>query len=535
MRSPAQAIAWEFSRRHGRGAVAIVTYFVGLGLFRLVMRARGQAIELDELQMALVLTIPMTTAFIYFLAVFSFGLGGDLAARQSMFPARFFALPVTTADLTAWPMVYGCAVIVTLWAAIRLIGPWPSTVHVPGIWPGLLAASLLAWTQALTWMPYPVPGLRVIATILWLGAIDTIVILAMHFHAGEFVMLALLAPNVPLAYVVARRAVARSRRGDIPDWSRRMRGDGVRGYGTRAASRRFRSAADAQTWFEWRRHGRRLPALVAILLPFEAVLLFTFRDTPALVLETVLAMLATPAFMAGFVAASVSDSSLQGFAGTRPMSTAVLTASPVRAASWSTGATWMLVCVAVPLALVASGTLPIVIERARATQTVFGTPRSIAILLGGFVGFVLWTWKRLVQGLYLGLTGREWLIKGYALLTLSLLTLVGPVLWLAGNRRIISAVWDGLPWIFGVLVALKMAAVCWTGVRLFRQRLVSDRALVIGAACWTASVFVLDAVFVWFVDTPYVPHYMLMLMAILAVPLARISAAPVALASNRHQ
>ena len=45
----------------------------------------------------------------YFLAVFSFGLAGDLAARQSIYPARMFTLPVTTAALAGWPMLYGTA------------------------------------------------------------------------------------------------------------------------------------------------------------------------------------------------------------------------------------------------------------------------------------------------------------------------------------------------------------------------------------------------------------------------------------------
>ena len=36
--------------------------------------------------------------------------------------------------------------------------------------------------------------------------------------AHPFVMVAFLAPQVPLAYLVARFAVARARRGDVPDW-----------------------------------------------------------------------------------------------------------------------------------------------------------------------------------------------------------------------------------------------------------------------------------------------------------------------------
>jgi hypothetical protein len=40
---------------------------------------------------------------------------------------------------------------------------------------------------------------------------------------------------------------------------------------------------------------------------------------------------------------------------------------------------------------------------------------------------------------------------------------------------------------------------------------------------------------VWMLDTPHIPHYLLLLLAILAIPLARLSAAPLALAWNRHR
>src|SRR2546421_8956613 len=162
--------------------------------------------------------MPLVATFTYFLAVFTFGLDGDLAARQSMYPARLFTLPVTTAALSGLPMLYGSACMMILWLLTRAFALWPSGILVPWIWPALMAASLLAWTQALTWMPYPLPGLRIIVAVLWLGTIDTIAILALHFNARESLMLGILAPQIPLAYLVARFAVARARRGDVPDW-----------------------------------------------------------------------------------------------------------------------------------------------------------------------------------------------------------------------------------------------------------------------------------------------------------------------------
>ena len=63
----------------------------------------------------------------------------------------------------------------------------------------------------------------------------------------------------------------------------------------------------------------------------------------------------------------------------------------------------------------------------------------------------------------------------------------------------------------------------------------SDRTLVAGAALWSGVVLALYGVFVWLLSTPLFPRYVLALVAILAIPLARLSAAPLALAWNRHR
>src|SRR5439155_26745811 len=143
----------------------------------------------------------------------------------------------------------------------------------------------------------------------------------------------------------------------------------------------FPSAARAQTWFEWRQHGRSLPWLVAILLPFELALLFAFSDTPVLVVETLLFVLFTPPFMAAFVAATVSKST--PFTATRPLTSASLIAAKLRATIWSTLATWLLVLVAIPFALRLSGTAPVVIEWGHRLIEAVGRPRAVAIVLLG--------------------------------------------------------------------------------------------------------------------------------------------------------
>ena len=544
MRTAAAAIAWELRTRHRWGLRALAAALAVMAALKVAIVVSGRAVTIDSaVAFALVDVVPLTTIFFYFLAMFSYGLAGDIAARPSMFPARLYTLPVTTAALAGWPMLYGTSAMAILWGLARLLAVWPADVDVPMVWPGLLAASLLAWLQALTWMPYPLAGMRVIVTVVCLTMLDAVVFTALENRVREGVMLLILAPNIPLAYVAARIAVARGRRGDVPDWHG-LPARLARLAGLRARRRdRFSSSARAHAWFEWRRHGRSLPALVALLLPFELGMLFLIGETPALVFYTLAAVLLTPAFMAGFVAATVSRPNPHGrdayglspFIATRPVSTAALIAAPLKTTVASTLAAWALVLVAIPLGLWLSETAPTVIDRARRFSDAVGPPRAIVVALLGLGGLVLWTWKRLVQSLFIGLTGREWLIKGNVFFTLSLLCAAGPVIYWIGNRAVIAWLWDWIVRVLAVLVFLKMCAVIWIGTRLSGQQLVSDRTLVTGAACWCAAVFGLWGLLVWLADSALMPRYAFGLVAILAIPLARLAAAPLALAWNRHR
>jgi hypothetical protein len=532
MRSAAAAIAWKFRRRHRWGLLAVAAYLLVIAVIRMVIHR----VHIDDAQsFALVVVVPLTATFMYFLALFSFGLSGDLSARRSMYPARMFTLPVTNGALAAWPMLYGAAAMAILWAATRLFALWPSDAEVPMIWPALLAASLLAWTQALTWMPYALPGLRVIITVLWLAAIDAIVLIALNSKASELVMLAILAPHVPLAFVTARFAIARARRGDEPDW----RPVFLR-LGRIALLRRrrepFRSPARAQTWLEWRQHGRSLPALVGIVLPFALALLFVFRDTPVVVFELLIATLLTPPLMATFAAATVSGSNLTRFVATRPLTSASLIAAKLKVTIGSTLATWLLVLIAIPLALKLSGTSPLVIERMHRFVEVVGAPHAAAAMLLVFAALLGATWKQLVQSLYIGMSGREWLVKGSVFLALVFLGVIVPAgHWVITNKGLIALLWNAGGCILAILVSFKLTAAASIAVRLYDRQLLSDRALVLGALLWSATVFAVYGVLAWTFPDVLLRRYVLALIAILAVPLARLSAVPLALAWNRHR
>ena len=545
MRSPAAAIAWQFRQAHRVGFIGLVTYVLVLAATKLVVLTIGQPVRLDSPQsFAFVVVIPFTAAFTYFLAVFSYGMAGDLAARRSMYPARMLTLPVTTAALTAWPMLYGSSAMALLWVATKYFALWPTDMDVPVVWPAVLAAVLLAWTQTLTWMPYGLPGLRVIVAVLWLAAIDAAALLALHYRAHELEMVAILAPQFALAYLAARVAVARARRGHVPDWRGAFAWLARVGRPTAIGRGNFSAPVGAQTWFEWRRCGTSLPVWVAILLPFELSLLLLAGSVPVLVFTILLGVLLTPPIMAAFAAATVRTSNPRAgdsygvtpFIATRPLTSAELVAAKLTASMWSTAAAWLLVLIAIPLALTLSGTAPVVMSQARWLVGAVGTSRAIVLVLLALSGLIVSTWKRLVQSLYVGLTGRVWLIKGSVFVILSLLFLIGPLIQLLVEHEALRAsLWEALPGILAVLACVKLAAAGWIATRLHRRRLLSDRVLLAGAAAWCVVVLALFGVLAWFVDTPFLPRYVLVLLAILAIPLTRLSAAPLALAWNRHR
>ncbi len=546
MRSPALAIAWEFRQRHRTALIALATYALAFVAVRLLILGPGEPLTLDPPNgIAGAVIVPLSTAFMYFLAVFSFGLGGDMAARPPPFPARMFTLPVTTQALAGWPMLFGTAAVASLWLVTAPFVRWSWGLDLPLVWPALLGAVFLAWTQVLTWTAYGLPGLRIMVAVLWLAALDVVVVVAVQLRVPEPWLVAMLAPQLPLAYLAACFVVARARRGDVPDWR------GVFARTPRIAHPQsprqdpFPSPTRAQAWFEWRQHGRVLPALVGILLPFELGLLYLARHEPPVLVEiTLVAALLTPPFMAGFTAAIAGrpgpgggDSSGVTLTATRPLSSAALVAAKLQAATWSTLVAWLLVLVAVPLALALSGTWPMVADGVTEVIEIFGRPRTIVIALLGFSGLLASTWKQLVQSLCIGLTGRAWIVRTSVLLRLSLLVIVWPIGdWVVGNGKVLAALWDTWPWVLTTLVSFKLSTAFWVVSRLHRARLLSDRALVAAAAAWLTVVLALYAVLVWLVSTPpLVPRYLPALVAILAVPLARLSAAPLALAWSRHR
>lgn len=539
MRSPAAAVAWELHHRQRWYLMALAAYVLVLGLIKPLYLGPEQTLDLGD-GFAAFAIVPFSVTFMYCIAVFTFGMTGDLAARQSIYPSRMFTLPVSTAALAGWPMLYGAATMATLWLVVMVLARWPWQMELPVVWPAFLGAVVLAWMQVFTWMPYGIRGLRVITAITVLVSLDTSVILAINYRWSEASLVAILAPQLPLAYLCACAVVARARRGDVPDWSLSRARAGAERF-----LRPFHSSDAAQLWFEWRRHGRSLPLLVGIVVPFElSVLFISGYGSRWFVFEVLTWILLTPILMAAFAGATVSKANpfardvygLPPFIATRPITSAAMIAAKLKVAAWSTLAAWLVLLVAIAIGFTWSGADSVLVDWTDRFVTRVGLSRAIVaavIVLGMLISL---TWTMLVQGLFIGLTGRQWLVRTIGMGALVVLMAIGPVFeWIADHVEVQRWLWDWWPLLPAALVGVKTMAAIWTAMRLSQGDVISDRVMVVGAATWLLAVAILYGAFVWWVDTELIPRYVLALIAILVVPLVRVSAAPLALDWNRHR
>jgi hypothetical protein len=150
---------------------------------------------------------------------------------------------------------------------------------------------------------------------------------------------------------------------------------------------------------------------------------------------------------------------------------------------------------------------------------------------------VLLTWRLLVDNLWIGLTGRVWIFRGSLLAFGIGLTFASVVLaeLISKKSDLFEQIRAGLVWWASGAVLLKLLVTGGLVRAILRRGLLKPATLVRGLGLWllvTAGLFVLA----WAAVRPdWVPVSWLALGAVLCVPLARIVAAPLALAWNRHR
>jgi hypothetical protein len=222
------------------------------------------------------------------------------------------------------------------------------------------------------------------------------------------------------------------------------------------------------------------------------------------------------------------------FVARRPVSGNFLIAAKLKVAFASTAAAWAMVVIATPLALRFSGAMPVVGELIDRFIEIFGAARSLFVLLLGVLALIAATWKQLVQSLCIGMTGRPWLVKGSVFATLSAITILDLTAgWTITDSHRFAVAWNAIPEVVAVAAAVKVIAALVVIRRLRARRLFSDRELLAAVFYWDAAVFALFALLEWSVPGLLVRGALLLSFSILAVPLVRLAAAPLAVSRNR--
>ena len=475
------------------------------------------------------------------------------------FPARSFTLPITSLRLVAIPMVFGVSVIELfglLWTTFIRIFEGRSAFF------GVLLGALLVWSQTVLWLPAS-RALRLAALgTVWI----TFAYLALTsvmpqeilpwFLKGNTVM-GLLVGSAPLAFVLSWILVTRQRSGGFsrhPVYAQIERIAGI----LPGRTRNFASPATAQYWLEWRRSGYPLPVLVGVLLIATLLMMRGTAGLPPGEIKDVreglvvwsLVMPIILAFLLGKLLCKpdfwTSDLVVPPFIAAKPLATEEIVAAKMKAAARSTVLSWLLVLAFLAASFPLWANTDVLPIFWMAWWPFHEYPRLFQYAIGAasLSGCMFLTWRFLVGSLWLGLSGNR---KMRALTAVPFVFI--PVL-LIGFHEVIDrpafswADYD-LDWIFSALIGtaavgaiakLWFSAFSWRNVARDRVR----RYLIfwtVGTACLVALAIVVSPL-VWGLFLPSdgaQVRTLLILIAVMAVPLARPGLATSSLERNRHR
>ena len=272
MQSVASAMLWELMVR---GRWQIPGWFLFGNAFPILLYAAFSHFEVDFADPAFVIMHVLLLQ----LSMLMYGLG-IVAAQGSL--ARLFLLPLTTAQIVVWHLLPG-SLLLSLQVAVSLglQNVWFG-LQQPVLGPALFAAALWAAAQMLVGLTH-----RTLRSLLFASA--PVVLLCCWFGArygGWFqqptrywmditlLEICTLLLSCVVCGVLTVQAIARDRCGErlqplrlwllAERWLERMADRLLRRSGE------FRSATEAQLWYEWRSKGIALPVITAGVMTVNA-------------------------------------------------------------------------------------------------------------------------------------------------------------------------------------------------------------------------------------------------------------------------
>jgi len=478
----------------------------------------------------------------------------DMRTVKVGFPGRLFHKPVSTARLVAVPMVCGGIVtlIVFLAWANWILRPLGAFAGFDLLWIGLVQLSLFWWLQAMGWSLPPMPGRSLVILLAGIGHLlpGLMPQVFPELHPGWRWLL--LGTLFVAAWTTAGVGLSLMRRGIWDDPPRLMSlWKRLRPARSQATRKKFRSAFHAQLWLEWNRQGVLLPGMSGCIALVVFPMIFLIQKklgdagsggAPELMVLPVVTLV-LPMLLSGAVAPAMAkfdplqpSGELPIYIAVRPMTNggfvvvklamALLASALACLFTWTTGAFWMVI--------LGDGSFLAKTE----TSTPYG---PVALVIGCvplMMLLVLLTWKNLVAGIGVGLTGRRWVSVlaggGRMLLQAGFVVLV---LMAKLNPELQETLLRWLPTALVAFLVIKIAFAAFA----FRCGL-RRSTITAGAVGWIGGGWLLGGIFLAAYSalicqalgkTTFWPQ--IATAGFVMLPLADLAIAPLAIAWNRHR
>lgn len=566
MHSPAYAIAWEIWRKNRWGLLAIlaaipVWAWLSRALVGPLQPSGDETVKMLWPMLVLLADIvPMWVSLLALGVMFCFT-EADSRRGAPQFPSRLFTLPVRTATLVTWPMIYGILAVLlvsTAWEKL-VLSSLPRTDWMPiQFMPAVFVATAMVVLQATVWSLPAFPANRLIVlSLLLFGLVWLAVWPRAHAGVGDWTAeraaafqrnsnVALVAVSA-LAYLVALFAVERDRRGGRFGWAALWARVSRLADLSPRQNRPFGSPAAAQFWFEWRRGGWLLPLAVAffmvlILGPVSWVVMIESppgvagidADSTVTMLCLVLAL---PLWLSFFVGQRNAELELKpaAFQLLHPLSSGAMILAKLRVALASALLSWLMVVVVTPVWLalwcdtsaLARGWQMLAARHSSGTGWIM-----LLLTLGAAVAL---TWRWLVVSLYIGLWARPrifiWraavcMLGGWLLLIYAAHLFDHPKQlkqWVEAGRCLAG------------VAAVKVLVAAWVLHRVYRSGALPGRIILCYVGWWTGLVVGVAGVGWLWLEPTLVPGSVILSGAILLAPVARLGLAPWAFEVGRHR
>jgi hypothetical protein len=548
MRSPILAMAWETWGSHRRawwmilGAVPVFAL-----LSHLSAGALGESEGLRFLSF-----FPLLLSLLFAASTLNVT---ERDRRKSFagFPERLFTLPVRTSVLVTCPMVCGVLSVVGLYLAWVKLVYEPAGIHYLVRWPATLLAAGMILYQSIIWC---LAGFRFTRLIILSFGLSFLVAVGCLPYALasesdrrlEWLLTGLLGALACVAYGAALVAVENQRRGGGRGW--RWWRAPARHVAMALPRRRrdFGSPESALLWLEWHRAGLVLPfgVLLTLVLIVGPAARLSGRG-PEATARTAVWMAILPIVLAIPVGKGIAkpafwsvELGLPAFLSTRPVTNGQIVAAKMRAAAFSTLLAWALLLVAAPIWLWLAGDLNDLRSFWGTFCAIYSSPARWAIPILALFAAVVLTWNFMIGSIWCGMSGRPLLYSGAVVLSavcfVCMLILLTWFMDSPGRHR--EVFWAMLPWLpwtlaaFFILKAWLAAGAFWRarqcGIVTFGTAGRYLCAWIVGTCCLVVLGWLMSPRVEWFRD-------LLCLAALLACPIARVGAAPLAVARNRHR